>query len=175
MSGLQYSLDSGAPNRRSKNPQEERVTLNTKMARELENVIEWPSLRLFVAPLLMCDCFSLGGEIYVQRLNALGLSEIHPLSIGGYSSSTDLYAQLCLTRGSGKCAEIQKKFGPMDQWPLVLRSSGPPWGRIFSDQLSSQIDSPRFPEISVAPLRPEPTNPPPPMKPYSAIFNLAVS
>ena len=137
MSGLHYSLDSGAPNRRSKNPQEERVTLNTKMARELENVIEWPSLRLFVAPLLMCDCFSLGGEIYVQRLNALGLSEIHPLSIGGYSSSTDLYAQLCLTRGSGKCAEPIKKFGPMDHWPLVLRSSGPPWARISHGSLDT--------------------------------------
>ena len=130
------------------------MTLNTKMARELENEIEWPSLRLFVAPLLMCDCFSLGGEIYVQRLNALGLSEIHPLSIGGYSSSPDFHAQLYMDKESGKCAEPIKKFGPMDQWPLVLRSSGPPWARISHLQLSFQIDSPSFPELSTAPLRP---------------------
>ena len=99
------------------------------------------------------------------------------LSIGGPSPTSDIYVQLYLAWGSGKCAEIHKKFGPMDHWPLVLQSSGPPWARISHLQLSFQIDSPKPPELSIAPLRPRAARPtpPPPMKPYSAIFNLAVS
>ena len=86
-------------------------------------------------------------------------AHVSPLSIGTYSSGSDFYAQLYLAWGSGKCAEIQKKFGPMDQWPLVLRSSGPPWGRIFSGQLSFQIVPPKptraFHNSTQTPSRPD--------------------
>ena len=71
-----------------------------------------------------------------------------------YSSSPDFYPQLYMDKESGKCAETHVKFGPMDQWPLVLQSSGPPWARISHLHLSSYLDSPKPPELSTAPLRP---------------------
>ena len=64
------------------------------------------------------------------------------LSIGGYSSSPDFYAQLYMDKESGKCAEPIKKFGPMDHWSLVLLSSGPPWARISHGSLDTNC-SPR--------------------------------